>query len=164
MKPSIRATLEARGVLLPEQVSGPPDRRGPEASIEVPGDQQTQGVRQGVGPGACCRLCGRSYAPEPGSCDYRCPVCRAAGRWWTREQIGTRAQVFIRSRESAFCGETGVGERVSTPEDGWQVNLLSGGKAMFFGASAVSVDYEIPKLREPERPFLVRVRATTGQI
>jgi hypothetical protein len=102
-----------------------------------------------------CRTCSTDYIAARGSTDCRCGRCKAASRWWTREQIGTRAQVYVTSPDSAFHGETGIGERTRSPGDGWMVNLLSGGKPMFFGASAVSVDFEIRAVREPPKPFLL---------
>ena len=122
------------------------------ASIPAPVEQQTQVVDSGSGPGTQCRICTHSFVPDrfDDPCDRRCPVCRAAGCWWTREQLGTRAQVYVTARESAFRGETGVGERMSRPEDGWRVKLLSGGKAMFFGAAAVALDIPLGVVPQAE--------------
>ena len=107
----------------------------------------------GSGPSARCRVCGADYRPSP-SADGRCGLCRARGRWWTAEQLGTRAQVFVTARYSDFHGETGIGERVRIADDDWMVRLLSGGRPLFFGVAAVSVDWELPALPERRRSLL----------
>lgn len=124
-----------------------------------------------------CRLCGRPYQrPVVGPADNRCPVCQAARRYWTSAQLGTRAQVYVRLRwwetdpdtglrerkASPLDGLAGIGTRVDTPEDGWQVRLLeSPERSMYFGGGSIEVDWELPRLPEPERPMLVRARIDT---
>lgn len=117
----------------------------------------------GSGPSARCRVCGADYRPSP-SADGRCGLCRAKGRYWTAEQLGTRAQVSVRCHWSTLDGLAGIGRKVSTPTDGWKVTLLDGdGRELWFGAGSIVVDWALPRLPEPERPMLVRGRAVDGQ-
>ena len=117
---------------------------------------------------ARCRVCGRPYAPGRFDADLRCLKCLVAGRWWTAEQLGTRAVVCVRAPYSVLDGQAGEGVRVSQPGDGWLVKLFrEPERRQYFGAGAVIVDWELAAVPEAERSVFAlvasRERASTSR-
>jgi len=87
-------------------------------------------------------------------------------RYWTPEQLGSRAIVVIRCRASQFNGLEAEGYRVAKPADGWKLRLVRAagerlemfGPEMFFGAAVVEVDVPIRPIAEALPPFPARKR------